>query len=319
MGVGESRGRHQEGHLGPRRSRQDRGPKAAVSKARKSIATLHGARRHAARRAVTLRKTRMYEFPTAGEHRPPRVRDFRGLNRRASTGAAISRWGSRSTSCSRRSITTTSKRLGHGLIVCTSAKTDDEARALLKAFDFRSVRPERNSEEWMAKRRVRSRRTPGAGSWPPAIWSGGQASRDSRGRESDARGEVFRPSSSWRTARAIVPNRIRNRCESPAARAAIPEVRMSASRCGSLVQPALFPASSSRAGRERPLPWFDRSPRRTCSPVSATRRCGTRARCRPGSSLRQRSSTCCSRRAISAAIPRRAPGTLGVRDRAQIL
>ena len=63
----------------------------------------------------------------------PRVRDFRGLNRRrASTAAATTRSASRSTSSSPRSTTTRRPDIwGMDITVCTSAKPDDEARALL--------------------------------------------------------------------------------------------------------------------------------------------------------------------------------------------
>ena len=57
--------------------------------------------------------------------------------RRASTAAATTRSASRSTSFSPRSTTTRrSRSSGMDIIVCTTAKTDDEARALLEAFNF---------------------------------------------------------------------------------------------------------------------------------------------------------------------------------------
>ena len=49
---------------------------------------------------------------------------------------------------------------GMDIIICTTAKTDAEAKALLKGFDLpvRELRPE--NQTW--PRRVRSRRTTGA-------------------------------------------------------------------------------------------------------------------------------------------------------------
>ena len=88
---------------------------------------------------VTLRKTRMYEFlDRLITIALPRVRDFRGLNPKSLRRARQLRaWASRSTSFSPRSTTTRpSRSLGMDIIVCTTAKTDDEARALLRAFNF---------------------------------------------------------------------------------------------------------------------------------------------------------------------------------------
>ena len=55
---------------------------------------------------------------------------------------------------------------GMDIIVCTTAKTDDEARALLRAFNSRSGSKspalKRGNQERTMARRVRSRRTSAA-------------------------------------------------------------------------------------------------------------------------------------------------------------
>ena len=114
------------------------GQKPVVTRARKAISTFKVRENMPIGAKVTLRKTRMYEFlDRLVTIALPRVRDFRGLDPKSSTVAAITRSASRNTSCSPRSTTTRSKSmLGMDIVVCTTAKTDDEARALLRAFNF---------------------------------------------------------------------------------------------------------------------------------------------------------------------------------------
>ncbi len=110
---------------------------------------------------VTLRKARMYEFlDRLVNIALPRVRDFRGLNPKSFDGRGNYAWASRNTSCSRRSTTTRSTEVwGMDIIVCTTAQTDDEARALLDGVQLPvpAVRAERLSnadtkENVMAKK-----------------------------------------------------------------------------------------------------------------------------------------------------------------------
>ena len=114
------------------------GQKAVITKARKSIATFKLREDQAIGCKVTLRKERMYEFlDRLINIALPRVRDFRGVIRRASMAAATMRSASRSTSCFRRSTTTRSTEIrGMDIIICTTAKTDDEAKALLTVFNL---------------------------------------------------------------------------------------------------------------------------------------------------------------------------------------
>ena len=89
------------------------GQRPVITKSRLAIAGFKLRENMAVGCKVTLRKTKMFEFvDRLVTIALPRVRDFRGLNRSRSTGAAISRSGSRSTSCSRRSTTTRSTPCG---------------------------------------------------------------------------------------------------------------------------------------------------------------------------------------------------------------
>jgi large subunit ribosomal protein L5 len=114
------------------------GQKAVITKARKSIATFKLRDGQAIGCKVTLRKARMYEFlDRLVNIALPRVRDFRGLSPKSFDGGgnytigikehiifpeidydkAVDIWGM-------------------DITVCTSAKSDAEARALLNAFNF---------------------------------------------------------------------------------------------------------------------------------------------------------------------------------------
>jgi large subunit ribosomal protein L5 len=114
------------------------GQKAVITKSRKSIATYKLRDGQPIGCKVTLRKTRMYEFlDRLVNIALPRVRDFRGLNPKSFDGngnyslgikehiifpeidydKAVDVWGL-------------------DITVCTTARSDDEARALLTAFNF---------------------------------------------------------------------------------------------------------------------------------------------------------------------------------------
>jgi ribosomal protein L5 len=90
------------------------GQQAVATKAKKSIAGFRVREGMTLGAKVTLRGDRMYDFlDRLITIAMPRIRDFRGVKpSRASTGAAILRWVSRSTSCSPRSTSTRSTRSG---------------------------------------------------------------------------------------------------------------------------------------------------------------------------------------------------------------
>jgi large subunit ribosomal protein L5 len=114
------------------------GQKAVITKSRKSIATYKLRDGQAIGTKVTLRKGRMYDFiDRLVNIALPRVRDFRGLNPKSFDGR-----GNYSLGIKEHIIFPEidfDKAVdvwGLDITVCTSAKSDDEARALLSAFNF---------------------------------------------------------------------------------------------------------------------------------------------------------------------------------------
>ena len=114
------------------------GQKAVITKSRKSIATYKLRDGQAIGCKVTLRKVRMYEFlDRLVNIALPRVRDFRGLNPKSFDGR-----GNYSLGIKEHIIfpeidyDKAADVWGMDITVCTSARTDDEARALLTAFNF---------------------------------------------------------------------------------------------------------------------------------------------------------------------------------------
>jgi large subunit ribosomal protein L5 len=114
------------------------GQKAVITKSRKSIATYKLRDGQAIGTKVTLRKGRMYDFlDRLVNIALPRVRDFRGLNPKSFDGR-----GNYSLGIKEHLIFPEidfDKAVdvwGLDITVCTTAKNDDEARALLTAFNF---------------------------------------------------------------------------------------------------------------------------------------------------------------------------------------
>jgi len=114
------------------------GQKAVITKARKSIATFKVRDGQPIGCKVTLRKARMYEFiDRLINIGLPRVRDFRGLNPKSFDGR-----GNYSIGIKEHIIfpeidyDKAADVWGMDITVCTTAKTDAEAKALLTAFNF---------------------------------------------------------------------------------------------------------------------------------------------------------------------------------------
>jgi large subunit ribosomal protein L5 len=114
------------------------GQKPVITKARKSIATYKLRDGQAIGCKVTLRKTRMYEFiDRLVNIALPRVRDFRGLSPKSFDGGGNYTIGIKEHIIFPEiDYDKASDVWGMDITVCTSAKTDDEARALLSAFNF---------------------------------------------------------------------------------------------------------------------------------------------------------------------------------------
>ena len=114
------------------------GQKPIVTKSRVSIATFKLRENMAIGAKVTLRRDRMYEFiDRLVNIALPRVRDFRGLNGKSFDGR-----GNFAMSLKEQIVfpeleyDKTNMVGGMDIIICTTAKTDAEAKALLRGFDF---------------------------------------------------------------------------------------------------------------------------------------------------------------------------------------
>ena len=114
------------------------GQKPVITHARKSIAGFKVRENMPLGVKVTLRKTRMYEFlDRLVNVALPRVRDFRGLDPNAFDGRGNYAMGIKEHIIFPEiSYDQIEQVWGMDIVVCTTAKTDDEARALLKAFNF---------------------------------------------------------------------------------------------------------------------------------------------------------------------------------------
>jgi large subunit ribosomal protein L5 len=114
------------------------GQKPVLTRARKAISNFKLRENLAIGAKVTLRKTRMFEFmDRLVTVALPRVRDFRGLNPKSFDGRGNYAMGLKEHIVFPEiSYDKVDQIWGMDIIVCTTAKTDDEARALLKHFNF---------------------------------------------------------------------------------------------------------------------------------------------------------------------------------------
>jgi large subunit ribosomal protein L5 len=114
------------------------GQKAVITKSRKSIATYKLRDGQAIGCKVTLRKARMYDFiDRLINIALPRIRDFRGLNPKSFDGRGNFSLGIKEHIVFPEiDFDKAVDVWGLDITVCTSARNDDEARALLTAFNF---------------------------------------------------------------------------------------------------------------------------------------------------------------------------------------
>src|SRR5262249_14456003 len=119
------------------------GQRAVVTKAKKSIANFKLRQHMAIGAAVTLRGDRMYEFlDRLVSVVLPRVRDFRGVSTRSFDGRGNYTMGLRvQVIFPEISYEKVDKIRGMNVTIVTTARTDDEARELLKqlGLPFRQV------------------------------------------------------------------------------------------------------------------------------------------------------------------------------------
>jgi large subunit ribosomal protein L5 len=114
------------------------GQKPVVTKARKAIAGFKIREQQPIGCMVTLRGARMYEFlDRLINIALPRVRDFRGLNQKSFDGRGNFAMGIKEHIVFPEiNYDKVDQMWGMDIIVCTTANSDDEARALLKEFNF---------------------------------------------------------------------------------------------------------------------------------------------------------------------------------------
>ena len=114
------------------------GQKAVITRAKKAIATYKIRQGLPIGVKVTLRKDRMYEFlDRLVTMALPRVRDFRGLNAKSFDGRGNFAMGLKEHIVFVEiDYDKTESVWGMDIIVNTTAKTDEEARALLQGFQF---------------------------------------------------------------------------------------------------------------------------------------------------------------------------------------
>ena len=114
------------------------GQKAVITMSRKSIATYKLRDGQAIGCKVTLRKTRMYDFiDRLVNIALPRIRDFRGLNPKSFDGRGNYSIGIKEyTVFPEIDFDKVVDTWGMDITVCTNARNDEEARALLAAFNF---------------------------------------------------------------------------------------------------------------------------------------------------------------------------------------
>ncbi|MEM8497242.1 MAG: 50S ribosomal protein L5 [Pseudomonadota bacterium] len=114
------------------------GQKAVITKARKSIAGFKIRDGWPIGAKVTLRSARMYEFlDRLINVSIPRIRDFRGLSPKSFDGRGNFAMGvTEQIMFPEIDYDKIDKLRGLDIVVTTSARTDDEGRALLKAFNF---------------------------------------------------------------------------------------------------------------------------------------------------------------------------------------
>jgi large subunit ribosomal protein L5 len=138
MGVGEAVNDRKKVELAANDLALIAGQKPVVTHSRKAIATYKLREGQAIGCKVTLRKTRMYEFiDRLVNVALPRVRDFRGLNPKSFDGR-----GNYSLGLKEHIVfpeidyDKSGETWGMDITVCTTAPDDEQARALLTAFNF---------------------------------------------------------------------------------------------------------------------------------------------------------------------------------------
>jgi len=138
MGVGEATQDKKKVEAAAAEMQAISGQRPVITKAKKSIAQFKLREGMPIGCKVTLRRERMYEFlDRLVTIAMPRIRDFRGLNPRSFDGRGNYAMGLKEQIVFPEiSYDKIEKVRGMDIIVTTTAKTDDEARELLRLFGF---------------------------------------------------------------------------------------------------------------------------------------------------------------------------------------
>ena len=138
MGVGESTADSKKASVAAADLALIAGQKPVITKARKAISQFKVREGMPIGAKVTLRKARMYEFlDRLVTIALPRVRDFRGLNPKSFDGRGNYALGIKEHLVFPEINYDKAEAMwGMDVIIATTAKTDDEARALLRHFNF---------------------------------------------------------------------------------------------------------------------------------------------------------------------------------------
>ena len=138
MGVGEATQDKKKVETAAQEMELIAGQKPVVTKAKKSIAQFKLREGMPIGCKVTLRRERMYEFlDRLVTIALPRVRDFRGLNPKSFDGRGNYAMGLKEQIVFPEiNYDRIDKVRGMDVIVTTTAKTDEEARELLRLFNF---------------------------------------------------------------------------------------------------------------------------------------------------------------------------------------
>jgi len=138
MGVGEGSQDKKKTNTALAEMELIAGQKAVITRAKKSIATFKLREGMPIGVKVTLRRTQMFEFvERLVTIAMPRIRDFRGLNPKSFDGRGNFAMGLKEQIIFPEiSYDAIDVVRGMDVIVTTSAKTDDEARELLRLFGF---------------------------------------------------------------------------------------------------------------------------------------------------------------------------------------
>ena len=138
MGVGEATQDKKKVEAAAAEMELIAGQKPVVTRAKKSIAQFKLREGMPIGCKVTLRRERMYEFlDRLVTIALPRVKDFRGLNGKSFDGRGNYAMGIKEHIVFPEiNYDQIDQIWGLDIVVCTTARTDDEAKALLKEFDF---------------------------------------------------------------------------------------------------------------------------------------------------------------------------------------